>query len=167
MKTKQYLRITCLLLVLAVIFTACEEDDDTNNYKQAEINHYGFDFSAGAADMDNWENNDGETISWQPGAAQHPDYPSNDVYIWWRNSAVSQDGINLTRDMGPVELSSVKEAPAEWDAAPDILPLLEDHVVVAKCRDGYVKFKVLSADTANFWTANVEYYFSETAQFDE
>jgi len=69
-------------------------------------------------------------------------------------------------------MSTVTTAPAdtEWDASPNITPLLVGHTYVAKCYDGYVKFQVLSvpADPATEeWDVGVKYYYSATTTFDK
>jgi hypothetical protein len=113
----------------------------------------------------NQANSDGETIVWMPGGGTHPQY-DNGTNIWWRNSHLaSADGANRTRDMGVVELASVTEVPTEWDDSAVIVPLLADHVVVAQCADGFVKFKVVSTDTTGQWPAVVDFVFSTNATF--
>ena len=123
-------------------------------------------FSEGISDTVTWENNDGETINWQPGSATHPDYPNWDAYIWWRNSQIDTVTYkNQTKDMGEVAISTVTQVSGEWDTIPGILPLLPGHTIVAKCYDGYVKFEVISIDSVE-WEAQVKYYFSENTTFE-
>lgn len=167
--------ILSILLTLIISIVGCEkEEDDKGNdpsvyqYPTATISHNGFDFSGGISDTVNWENNDGETVMWQPGYyGTHPDYPNNDEYIWWRNSYIDTVNYkNQTKDMGIVALSTVTQFSGAWDTVPGILPLLAGHTIIAKCRDGYVKFEVISADTSAIWPALVKYYFSESTTFE-
>ena len=164
-------------LVGTMIFVgSCKKSDGLANvehltssgYKTVTVQHYGFDFSAGVADTVNWANNDGETVGWQPGGANNPSYPSYDKYIWYRNSELDTVSyLNQTKDMGVIDITTVKNVPSQWDTVPYINPLLVGHVIVAKCRDGYVKFEVLSADTTMFWPAEIKYYFSSGSTFLE
>jgi hypothetical protein len=71
-----------------------------------------------------------------------------------------------TKDMVEVDIATVREVPAEWDKSPLIPPLLVGHTIVAKCYDGYVKFQVISVDTADE-SARVKYLYSPDTTFDE
>ena len=164
----KYLRIAAIILLLFVIASGCKENDPTQPdvaLVEAVFNHFGFDFSAGVPDTVNFSNNDGETIYWMPGGSTNANYPSNAAHIWFRTS--NNASVNETKDMGIVDLSSVTAVPDAWDVSPLIPPLLVDHVIVAACRDGFVKFKVLSADTTGLWSARVQYVFSGTRSFPD
>lgn len=166
MKKNKFLLYLLTILFIAG-FMACEKDD-SGNYITATIGHNGFDFSKGQSDTVNYDNNDGGTILWQPGGADNPEYPDTLDYIWWRNSNVDDDRVNKTKDMGKVDLSSISSAPAEWDQSPNIPPLLPGHVVVAKCKDGYVIFKVVATNTSDqVWGVKVEYSYSKTSTFKD
>ena len=154
-----------IVLVAGVFITGCglitgndDEPNDSGNYTTATLTHDGFDFSANA---EGWsEAYDGETIGWQPGAADNPAYP-RDVNLWWRPST------GATKDMGAVSMASVTQAPTTWDTSPNIPALLVGHVVVARCADGSVKFRVISVDVNGaMWPVQVEFYYSATATFD-
>ncbi len=135
------------------------------SYQGATLNHSGFDFSAGA--QGEYPTFDGEIITWQPGAAAHPDYPRDSGYLWWRNTHLDDVNFsNQVKDMGAVDLASVREAPSEWDRSPSIPPLMVGHTIVARCYDGYVKFQVISVDPATE-SANVRYSYSADAVFDD
>ncbi len=163
-KTAGYL---ILFTFLFLVFAACEEDDNGESYNTATVDHNGFDFSVGKPDTVNYQNNDGETIIWQPGGEDHPDYPDDGDYIWWRNSNVDEDRVNKTMNMGKVSLSSVEKAPSSWDQSPAIPPLLKDHVIVARCKDGYVKFKVVETDASGIWAVRIKYLYSESSSFKD
>ena len=136
------------------------------SYLEATLTHSGFDFSEGTTGES--PTYDGEVIYWQPGhAGTHPDYPDYSEYLWWRNTHL--DDVNRasqTKDMGAVDIATVREVPAEWDKPPLIPPLLVGHTIVAKCYDGYVKFQVISVDTTNE-SARVKYWYSPDTTFDE
>jgi len=136
------------------------------SYPEATLTHSGFDFSEGTTGESPIR--DGEVIYWQPGyAGTHPDYPDYSEYLWWRNYHL--DKVNYasqTKDMGAVDIATVREVPAEWDKSPLIPPLLVGHTIVAKCYDGYVKFQVISVDTTNE-SARVKYSYSTDTTFDE
>jgi len=135
------------------------------SYTEGNLTHSGFDFSQG--NTGEYPTHDGEIIGWQPGAATHPDYPRDSEYVWWRNTHL--DDLNRssqTKDMGEVNLSTVREVPAAWDMSPLIPPLLVGHTIVAKCSDGYVKFQVISIDSVD-WTARVKYWHSPGTTFDD
>jgi len=139
----------------------------TTSYREANLNHSGFDFSEGA--IGEYPTYDGEIISWQSDlmATTHPDYPRDSSYLWWRN--LHLDDVNhasQTKDMGAVDISTVRTVPAEWDKSPLIPPLLLGHTIVAKCYDGYVKFQVISVDPVD-WSARVKYSYSADAVFDD
>jgi len=134
-------------------------------YPEATLTHSGFDFSEGATGV--YPTLDGEIIAWQPGPAAHPDYPRDSDYLWWRNTHL--DNVNFssqTKDMGAVDIATVRNVPSEWDKSPLIPPLLLGHTIVAKCYDGYVKFQVISVDSAD-WSAVVRYSYSADAVFDD
>ena len=136
------------------------------SYLEATLTHSGFDFSEGTTGESLIR--DGEVIYWQPGhAGTHPDYPDYSEYLWWRNTYL--DDVNRasqTKDMGAVDIATVREVPAEWDKPPLIPPLLVGHTIVAKCYDGYVKFQVISIGTVNA-SARVKYLYSTDMTFDE
>ncbi|MGB3459754.1 MAG: hypothetical protein WBB08_10805 [Halobacteriota archaeon] len=136
------------------------------SYPEATLTHSGFDFSEGTTGE--YPIRDGEVIYWQPGhAGTHPDYPRDSGYLWWRNTHL--DDVNRasqTKDMGAVDIATVRAVPAEWDKSPLIPPLLMGHTIVAKCYDGYVKFQVISVDTADE-SARVKYSYSTDTTFDE
>ena len=48
--------------------------------------------------------------------------------------------------------------------SPTIPALVVGHTIVAKCRDGYVKFEVLTTDVAD-WSVTVKYFYSTDATF--
>ncbi|MCF7805547.1 MAG: hypothetical protein K9N46_14065 [Candidatus Marinimicrobia bacterium] len=151
--------VLCMGFWLGCTDTTFSSDSGT----EVTLTHEGFDFSEGKADTANYQNSDGETIVWAPDGESHPDYSSG---IWWRTyQSDENNGRNQTKDYGIIDLSEVSEAPTVWDVPPHT-PLRANHVFVAKCRDGYVKFKVLETDTtAGMWPAQVKYLFSETTQF--
>jgi hypothetical protein len=135
------------------------------SYREAALNHSGFDFSLG--ETGEYPTFDGEIISWQPSAEDHPDYPRDAGYLWWRNTHLDdQNRVSQTRDMGSVDLASVRAVPAEWDRSPLIPPLLEGHTIVARCHDGYVKFQVISVDP-EAESVVVRYFHSPDATFDD
>lgn len=159
------LLLTVFLPALLLSTPSCKKSETTGPevpFVDAVITHMGFDFSAGKADTVDYSNNDGETITWMPDGGTNPLYPAGSN-VWYRTS--NNFSMNETRDMGTVDLASVKTAPASWDSAPDIPPLQVGHVVVAACKDGFVKFQVLSVDTTGFWPAGVRYEFSSTTAF--
>jgi sugar lactone lactonase YvrE len=139
----------------------------TTSYQEATLTHSGFDFSEGTTGE--YPTYDGEIISWQSDlmATPHPNYPRDSDYLWWRN--LHLDDVNhasQTKDMGAVDISTVRTVPADWDKSPLIPPLLVGHTIVAKCYDGYVKFQVISVDPVD-WSARVRYSYSADAVFDD
>ena len=134
-------------------------------YREATLTHSGFDFSEGT--VGEYPTYDGEIIAWQPSGAAHPDYPRDSDYLWWRNTHLDDVSFSsMTKDMGAVDLATVREAPGEWDQSPTIPPLMVGHTIVAKCYDGYVKFQVISVDSVD-WSAVVRYSYSSDAVFDD
>ena len=135
------------------------------SYPETTLTHSGFDFSEGTTGE--YTTYDGEVIYWQPGAETHPDYPRDSGYLWWRNTHL--DDVNRasqTKDMGAVDMATVREVPAKWDKSPLIPPLLMGHTIVAKCYDGYVKFQVISVDPTDE-SARVKYWYSPNTTFDD
>ncbi len=152
---------TVTAILLCGLLISCSDDNPTNTPSQAArvtLTHSSFDFS----ELDNNPaTSDGETILWMPGGGEHPEY-NGISHVWWRNSHLdATNGLNKTKDMGIVELSSVTSVPTDWDVNPAIAPLLVDHVIVAQCADGVVKFKVVSTDTLNEWPAVVDFEFMD------
>ena len=160
------IKIILLITIFCfVLFNSCKKDDEPV-YLKTTIKNYGFDFSTGKAETSEWTNSDGRTTLWQPGSGNNPDYPNNN-YIWWMNSHI-ENYSNRTKDLGEIDITTVKSVNENWDTVPDIIPLLKRHVYVAKCLDGYVKFKVLSTKTTVMSSpVEIEYYFSSTENFDE
>ena len=160
--------VFCMVLA-SVIFIGCKKKtaDRSTSYLLATITHQGFDFSTGGIPASD-QYADGETVGWEPGFGVNPNYPNNDIYIWWRNKYIDTVNYqNQTKDMGIVDMATVTQVPGSWDVSPNILPLLAGHVIVAKCKDGYVKFEVVSANASTLWPAQVYYYFSSSATFSE
>lgn len=157
-----HLLVASLAVAGSLLLSACDESDPVDPSGSGEtitatITHEGFDFSANVSGFS--QEYDGETVSWQPGAAANPAYP-RDQYVWWRPATGG------TMDMGTVTLASVTQAPSAWEASPNITPLLAGHVYVARCADGYVKFRVNSVNpSGDGWPAEVEYQFSSSASF--
>jgi len=164
------MRTPTLVILSSIVLLAsgCKESDPTQpdiTVVETILNHFGFDFSAGTPDTVNFNNNDGETIAWMPGGGTNPSYPGYGSHIWYRTS--NNPSMNETKDLGIVDLSSVTAVPDVWDVSPLIPPLLVDHVIVAACRDGFVKFKVMTTDTTGLWPARIRYVFSATRSFPE
>lgn len=161
---KNFLKLSALVIISMLFIISCDEttlpvDDDSTNYPGAFLTHNGFDFSVGKTN-DLWEENDGETISWYPGDGEHPDYP-RDEYIWWRSS-----GTTKIKDYGVVDMSTVLTVPSSWDAVMN--PLLDGHVYVVQCQDGYAKFKVVYYDiNSDQWNVKVNYYYTSSTSFDK
>lgn len=157
--------ISTILVVAVLIIVSCDKNDDTDEfaYDEATIDHFqGYDFSEGIA-----QDSDGSVYGWQPGGGIHPNYNNDGDYLWWATHSITQDPTNKTKDMGTIALSSVTEAPTNWEVSPNITPLIKGHVYVAKCIDGYVKFEVLSVGPSKEnWPVDVKYYFSSTSTFD-
>ncbi len=142
-------------------------DVTITSYPEAKLTHSGFDFSEGSTGE--YPTYDGEIISWQSDlmASTHPNYPRDSGYLWWRN--LHLDNVNSesqTKDMGAVDISTVRTVPAVWDKSPLIPPLLVGHTIVAKCYDGYVKFQVISVDATDE-SARVRYSYSADTAFDD
>ena len=156
--------VITVVLVASIALVGCEDDKNGGGTRgggtaTVTIGHDGYDFSANQAGYSS--NYDGETISWQPGSGNNPDYPNNTSYLWWR-----PNNSGRTRDMGAVTLASVTTIPTTWDTSPNIPALIVGHVIVAECPDGYVKFKVISVDANSMnWDVEVEYEFSSTGTF--
>ena len=94
MKNLLNVKFRHLLILTALTFFigyGCKDDgDEVPSELTATIGHFGFDFSAGQSDTVNWENNDGEVITWFPGSGNHhPLYPNNGAYLWYRNDQVA------------------------------------------------------------------------------
>jgi len=133
------------------------------SYQEATLTHSGFDFSEGTTGE--YPTFDGEIITWQPSAEDHPDYPRDSGHLWWRNTHLDdQNRVGQTRDMGLVDLASVRSVPVEWDKSPLVPPLLVGHTIVARCYDGYVKFQVISVDP-EVEEVLVRYFHSADATF--
>jgi hypothetical protein len=153
-----------ILAAGCLMVAGCSDPTSSDgDYTELVLTHDGYDFSAGRADTATWANNDGDLTLWQPTGANNPQY-ARDRYVWWRNDQTTSDQTNATKDMGEVNIGGVKGVPATWDVSPNIPPLLVGHVVVAKCNDGFVKFEVLSTDTAA-WQATVRYLFTTAGSF--
>jgi hypothetical protein len=153
--------ISTILVVFTIFILGCEKNDESesDNYAIATVDHSsGFDFSENKT-----PGTDAFILRWQPGGAKHPNYSNNGDYLWWSNNV---DGTNRTKDLGTVTLSSIAEAPTNWEVSPNITPLLVGHAYVAKCVDGYVKFKVVSLSVKDYWPVEIKYYFSSTSTFD-
>lgn len=170
MKNYKTILITGLFITIFFIVGCSNNDNEEElpGYKTATITHNGFDFSEGKME-ENPQLWDGSVNKWQPGNGEHGTYKNNDKYLWWNNSGVN-NGISATKYMGSgKDLSTITSVPTNnWDSNPTILPLLEDILYVAKCRDGYVKFRILSTNpNSNNWVAEIEYYFSTTTTFDK
>ncbi len=164
-------KLIILLFSAFFIYISCSnnnEDVETSGYKRATISHNGFDFSEAKEETSPqlW---DGSITKWQPGNGEHSTYKNNDVYLWWTNSGIN-NGVNATKYIGAGnDLSTITSVTDEnWDSNPTILPLLKDNLYVAKCRDGYIKFRVISTSpNSTNWDAEIEYYFSKTKNFDK
>ena len=136
------------------ILCPCDDVDDLETAILLE--DPGYDFSEGSQTSDS-NLADGGIIGWCP-VGQNPDYKSYDQWLWWRTSESDE----LQKDYGSVDLSTISQAPDTWDSV--INPLLEGHCYVVKCKDGYVKFKVIDA-RVDKEQVEVEYLYSSTKNF--
>mgnify|MGYP002639142453 CR=1 FL=1 len=128
-------------------------DSSPSGSKRATITHNGFDFSTGQAG-----HADGETIGWNSGSQTNPNYSNG---VWWRGK-----NTNNQVDLGTISLASVVELPSSgWDKV--INPLIQGHVYIVKCEDGYAAFKVLKHPdpNSNLWETEVEYIYSANGNF--
>ena len=146
-----------VLVSLAIFFIECPG----YNYPIAVLTQGGFDFSAGISDTIDPKNNDGWINRWCPVDPNANPYPSHKGYLWFHTA----DAPNKTKDMGEVELSTIRDISGiVWDTLPP--PLLVGHAVVIGCKDGYAKIKVVVTSTFTPWHAYVSYYYSDTTYFD-
>jgi hypothetical protein len=173
MEAHKTIRIIKTLFITMFFIVGCSSEEETteielSSYKIATITHFGFDFSEDKNE-DSPQLWDGSVNKWQPGNGEHSTYKNNDKHLWWSNSGIN-NGVNATKYFGSgTDLSTITSVPANsWDSNPSILPLLENILYIAKCRDGYVKFRVLSTKpNSGNWATEVEYYFSKTTTFDK
>lgn len=161
---KSSIYIFAIFSFLFLLNISCSKDDEEEG-TPAILTYEGFDFSEGIINP-NPNLNDGVTISWQPNDGSIEEY-TNGLYVWWRNSNIDTISyLNKTKDMGMVSLSSVNEIPDNWNVSPNIIPLLADHTYLAKCRDGYVKFKVnYYTIEEREWPVSVNYEFTNSTVF--
>lgn len=160
-------QLITLGLLASIVLVGCKKEDDkdakTSGFDSLVFGHNGVDFSAGSSDSIAWEMQDGYTTTWPMGGFQEGKYG-----IWYSPSEYKQ------RWIGPGDLSSISSIDTtHWDTTNVDHPLLRGEMWVSKCRDGYVKFKVISdapTDSAGVasnpnWEVEVEYVFSTTPNF--
>lgn len=74
--------ISIFMLVFLLGNWSCKEEtpaDEEYTYSTTTLMHTGFDFSAEISDT-NWQNNDGDVISWNPNNYSDTTYPSYKNY---------------------------------------------------------------------------------------
>ncbi len=161
--TFRFWHIIAFAIVLLFALPNCSDTEEALALK-GTIGHFGFDFSAGASDTVDWDNNDGEVIGWFPGSGSHPTYPNNNGYVWYRNDQVEPlDYKTKTVDLGTVDFENVTDIPTVWDTVPN--RMLVGHTMVVKCKDGYAMFKIDAVDEPA-WEVDVTYQFTTGSKLD-
>lgn len=154
-----------LLFLLLFVAALCEDDSPTEPATSANeltISHWGVDWSSGKVASEdvalNYDIVDGETIGWCPNG-NGGGWESG---IWYRSA------VDRIMKLGNGNLSSYSALDTtNWDFDVCDTPLKNGDVWAAKCRDGFVIFKVkeepdIKSDT---WKVKVEYKFSDSIKF--
>lgn len=154
-------QIISLIAVAIVLLFSCKEEstEPTIDIKKLTVTHWGVDWSEGKVGSQtlNLDYNviDGETISWCA-------YGTNNSVsngIWFRPYVDKLKKISAS-DLNSASLSDT----TNWSTDVCSTPLQNGDVWLAKCRDGYVVFRVTKQPvaTAEFWPIEVEYkYFKK------
>lgn len=152
-------RLIIFLLCVGVFFLiSCKEDstEPTNEIRKITVTHWGVDWSEGKVGSQNLNLDynlvDGETISW----CAYGSSGSTNTGTWYRPYVDKLKKINLS-DLNSASLADT----SNWSADVCSTPLQNGDVWMAKCRDGYVVFKVTKQPvvSADFWPVDVEYRF--------
>ncbi|KUO63427.1 hypothetical protein APF79_06560 [bacterium BRH_c32] len=158
------MKMLFILFITFILFTfsTCNKDDITapeTGTKKLTVTHWGVDWSEGKVGSEGnevaYEKSDGETVSWcaygnSSGSAQG---------VWFRPYVDKLKKLSVT-DLNSVSLADT----TNWLTDVCSSPLQNGDVWLAKCRDGYVVFKVTKQPdpNANFWPVEVEYkYFKK------
>ncbi|OGU54449.1 MAG: hypothetical protein A2V66_00745 [Ignavibacteria bacterium RBG_13_36_8] len=148
------------LPLVALGLTFCDlGKSDNSGFARITITHSGIDWSTGLTGDDvSYDQIDGETIGWCTIGTRIDGLEG----IWYRPFN------NHFYLHGSGDLSQVQAVQQNmWAQDVCETPLQNGDIWVAECRDGYVKFKVISVGDPNGeWTAEVEYQFSTTTSFD-
>ncbi|MBX3009443.1 MAG: hypothetical protein KF816_15590 [Melioribacteraceae bacterium] len=151
--------VLCLILFVA---SSCNKDDATgpeDGIKKLTVTHWGVDWSEGKVGTQGneveWEKSDGETISWCAyGSSQ-----SSGNGVWFRPYVDKLKKLS-TSDLSAASLADT----TNWLTDVCSQPLQNGQIWMAKCRDGYVVFRVAKQPDINaqFWPVEVEYrYFKK------
>ena len=166
-----------LVVILATFFilglgVSCSSDENGGSSgTEATLTHDpGFDFSEGTdCDDDDYTNDtcDGDAFGFNPNIAGTAESTEENPLVWWRSWVDEMADPTQTKDLGEIDLGDVTEddIPATWPDEPD--PIVEGHVYITKCQDGYAAFYVvaLSDDPYNDWDFDVRYIYSEDGTF--
>ena len=153
-----------VLLISIILFNAssCNKDDATSpedGIQKLTITHWGVDFSEGKVGSRDsevaYDKSDGESISWCAYGSSN----SGTTGIWYRPY------VEKLKRLSTTDLSSTSLADTtNWSSDVCSTPLQSGQVWIAKCRDGYVAFRVTKQPDVNleFWPVEVEYkYFKK------
>lgn len=137
---------------------SCKEDstEPTNEIKKITITHWGVDWSEGKVGSQNLNLDynvvDGETVSW----CAYGSMSTTNNGVWFRPYVDKLKKINIS-DLNSASLADT----TNWSTDVCSTPLQNGDLWLAKCRDGYVVFKVLKQPSVSvdFWPVEVEYRF--------
>ena len=157
--SKILLLIVLPMIVISLSYCSLfEEDSDGDGGATLTITHDGIDWSTLSTGSEvSYDQIDGETIAWcEPGQRI-----TEITGIWYRSFN------NQVYLYGSGDLSQVQAVEQNrWQSDVCSTPLAVGDIWVAECRDGYVKFKVLSVgDPDGEWEAEVEYQYSADGSF--
>ncbi|MFA7290315.1 MAG: hypothetical protein WC055_15680 [Melioribacteraceae bacterium] len=153
-----------LLLVSTFLLTfiSCDKEDVTspeNGINKLTVTHWGVDWSEGKVGADGnevtYEKSDGETVGW----CAYGNSSGSSQGVWFRPYVDKLKRLSAT-DINSVSLADT----ANWSTDVCSSPLQNGQIWLAKCRDGYVVFKVTKQPDTNtqFWPVEVEYkYFKK------
>lgn len=151
-----------LIIPLLFIASLCKDDnptEPTNDQNTLTITHWGVDWSegkAGAQDNEvSYEKSDGETVSW----CAYGNSTGVSEGVWFRPYVDKLKKLSVS-DLNSVSLADTNN----WSTDVCSTPLQNGQIWLAKCRDGYVAFKVTKQPdpNSNFWPVEVEYkYFKK------
>ncbi|HRS19911.1 MAG TPA: hypothetical protein P5243_10425, partial [Bacteroidales bacterium] len=157
-----------IAICIVMFLFSCKKEEATSGKIIVGIDTiyaYGFDFSKGKCDTTrdvSKNTNDGKIVTSHPGT-MNVAIPDDGGYIWFSNKDIHEEHMCQIKCYGEADMDTIHTINTNWDSFID--PLTNGHVYGAKCRDGYVLYKVKQVICPNLKIIVLEYTFNTKNSF--
>lgn len=146
-----------ILSIIIIVFaiTSCS----LSGFRQSVVDVNGFDFSAGGLSSDY----DALDIVLSDSPFENPDERSDSLYYF---DVLVSDQFQFIKDYGLETFNYLDRVPqyVNWDSLSP--PIKVDHLYLIRCKDGYVKLKIMQISGSNLYNVVINFIYSYTSGED-